>query len=72
MTDHLEGALGGRLLRRFEAHVAACLACSAYLAQMRATIAGLARLDRRHLSRAVREELAAGRSHGAGSPLVMP
>ena len=70
VTDHLEGALGGNLRRRLEAHLAGCVACAAYLAQMRATVAALARLDRRDLPAATRAELTvlaalAGRSRSA-------
>ena len=39
VTDYLEGALTARQRRRFEAHLAACVHCPEYLAQMRATIA---------------------------------
>lgn len=39
VTDYLEGALSGSLLRRFEVHLAQCPPCAEYLAQMRATIA---------------------------------
>ena len=39
VTDYLEGALGRRARRRFEAHIAACDGCEAYLEQLRATIA---------------------------------
>ena len=58
-TDHLEGALRAGTRRRFERHVAACAACGVYLAQMRATVAGLRRLDRRDLPRHARDQLAA-------------
>jgi anti-sigma factor RsiW len=37
--DYLEGKLPRRDRRRLEAHLANCDACSAYLEQMRATIA---------------------------------
>jgi anti-sigma factor RsiW len=37
--DYLEGALSMRNRRRLERHLAACEACSAYLDQMRVTIA---------------------------------
>ena len=37
--DYLEGALPRRDRRRLEKHLAGCGACSAYLEQMRATIA---------------------------------
>ena len=39
VTDYLEGALSRRDRRRFEAHLRACPNCSAYLEQIRATIA---------------------------------
>lgn len=38
-TDYLEGSLPRAQRRRFEAHLADCLDCPEYLAQMRATIA---------------------------------
>ena len=37
--DYLEGGLSRRERRRLEKHLAGCGACSAYLAQMRETIA---------------------------------
>lgn len=39
MSDYLEGALSRRNRRRLEKHLAGCDACTAYLEQMRATIA---------------------------------
>jgi anti-sigma factor RsiW len=39
VTDYLEDALTARQRRRFEAHLAGCVHCPEYLAQMRATIA---------------------------------
>jgi anti-sigma factor RsiW len=39
VTDYLEGALSRRDRRRFEAHLRACPNCSAYLEQIRMTIA---------------------------------
>ena len=39
VSDYLEGALPRRERRRLERHLAHCGACSAYLEQMRATIA---------------------------------
>jgi anti-sigma factor RsiW len=39
VTDYLEGALSRRDRRRFETHLRACPNCSAYLEQIRATIA---------------------------------
>ena len=39
VTDYLEGALDRRTRRRFEAHIAECDGCEAYLAQIRTTVA---------------------------------
>lgn len=39
VSDYLEGALSMRQRRRLERHLANCAACSAYLDQMRATVA---------------------------------
>ncbi len=39
VSDYLEGELSGRDRRRLERHLEACQACSAYLEQMRITIA---------------------------------
>jgi anti-sigma factor RsiW len=39
VTDYVEGALSRRDRRRFEAHLRACPNCSAYLEQIKATIA---------------------------------
>ena len=44
VTDYLEGALSRRERRRFERHIAGCDGCTAYLEQMRATIALTGRL----------------------------
>jgi anti-sigma factor RsiW len=38
VTAYLDGTLTGRRRRRFEAHLAACDRCTAYLAQMEMTI----------------------------------
>jgi anti-sigma factor RsiW len=38
-SDYLDGTLPRRQRRRLEKHLAGCDACSAYLEQMRATIA---------------------------------
>ncbi len=47
VTDYLEGALDVRDLRAFEAHIAGCVDCTAYLEQMRTTIrlTGMLTLD---------------------------
>lgn len=39
VSDHVEGALAPEVRARFDAHVAACPGCAAYLEQVRATIA---------------------------------
>ena len=44
MSDYIEGSLSRRDRRRLEKHLAACDACSAYLEQMRATIAASGRV----------------------------
>ena len=38
VTDYLEDALPARERKRFEAHLAECEACDAYVEQVRATI----------------------------------
>jgi anti-sigma factor RsiW len=43
MSDFLEGSLSRRDRRRLERHLAACDACTAYLDQLRATIAASGR-----------------------------
>ena len=50
VTDYLEGALTRRDRRRFEHHLAGCPHCSAYLAQMRETLALTGRLVPEDLS----------------------
>jgi anti-sigma factor RsiW len=39
MSDYLEGSLSRRDCRRLQKHLAACDACTAYLEQLRETIA---------------------------------
>ena len=57
VTAYLEGDLSWRQRRRFEAHLRACPNCSAYLEQMRATIASAGRIDPETLDPEVRDEL---------------
>jgi anti-sigma factor RsiW len=38
VTDYLEGTLGRRARRRFEAHLAGCEHCTEYVAQLRTAI----------------------------------
>jgi anti-sigma factor RsiW len=56
VTDYLEGALDRRARRSFEAHIAACDGCDAYLDQIRATMA-IAGSLREPLERQTREAL---------------
>jgi anti-sigma factor RsiW len=44
VSDYLDGTLPRRQRRRLEKHLAACDACTAYLEQMRATIAASGRV----------------------------
>ena len=57
VTDYLEGALSRRDRARLEAHLAGCPHCHEYLAQMRATIAALGRVEPDELAPEVRDEL---------------
>ena len=45
VTDYLEGRLSRRDVARLEGHLADCPHCSEYLAQMRATIDALGRIE---------------------------
>ena len=57
VTDYFGGclALPGRL--RFEAHLAACTGCRAYLEQMRQTLGVLGKISERTISPEARERL---------------
>ena len=57
MTDYLEGVLTEPDRARFEAHLADCDGCTAYLAQMRATIATVGMLDAGELPPQVLDDL---------------
>jgi anti-sigma factor RsiW len=59
VTEYLEGALPPRDLVRFEAHLAECPHCREYLAQMRATLDLLGRIEPDTLEPEVRDELLA-------------
>jgi anti-sigma factor RsiW len=59
VSDYLEGALPADQHSRFEAHIAGCVNCAAYLRQMRETIALLGTLPADALSREAEEELRA-------------
>jgi anti-sigma factor RsiW len=51
VTDYLEDALPVPERARFEAHIAGCDGCTAYLEQMRATIALTGRLTEEEIPR---------------------
>ncbi len=59
VTDYLEGTMSRRDRARFEAHLAGCPHCTEYLAQMRATLDVLGRIDPDDLAPEVRDELVA-------------
>ncbi len=59
VSDYLEGALSRNDRRRFEAHLAGCPNCTAYLAQMQATIRATGRLEPEDLSPEAQNELTA-------------
>jgi anti-sigma factor RsiW len=57
VTEYFAGALDRVDHRRFEAHIAGCEGCSAYVDQMRQTVAAFGHLDEQSLDPAAREEL---------------
>ena len=57
VTSYLEGHLPGAERRRFEAHLALCEGCQAYVEQMRALVAELGTLPQVELSPAVEDDL---------------
>lgn len=57
ITDYIEGRLDPELVARFEAHLAECPYCVTYVAQMRATIRTLGRIDPERLSERSRADL---------------
>jgi anti-sigma factor RsiW len=59
VSDYLEGALSPDQHSRFEAHVAGCANCAAYLRQMRETLALLGTLPADALSSEAEAELRA-------------
>ena len=59
VTDYLEGTLSRRQRRRFEAHIAACPNCSAYLEQIQAVIATSGSITPEDLTPQAREDLTA-------------
>lgn len=59
VADYLEGRLPAGDAARLEQHLAACPHCSEYLAQIRATIAALGRVEPDDLSDEAVDELVA-------------
>ena len=57
VTDYLEGSLSRRDRRRFEAHLRSCPNCSAYLEQIRTTIALAGAVDVEELAADAKQEL---------------
>ena len=57
VTDYLEDALSSEDRARFEAHIAACEHCTAYLEQMRVTLAVVGQIDPGELSGEMEREL---------------
>ena len=57
--EYLDGALPAAETRRFEAHIAACGSCSAYLEQIRTTAQALGGLTEEAIPAAARDELLA-------------
>ncbi len=57
ITEYLDGALPTTDRERFEAHLATCEACRAYLAQMRGTIAATGTISEDSLPPALRDAL---------------
>lgn len=59
VTAYLEDQLPARDRRRFEAHLAACPHCTAYVEQMRTTVRVLGRVEAPPLDGDTRDELVA-------------
>ena len=59
VTDYLEGTLPASDRKRFEAHIALCDGCTAYLEQMRITIRTLGALPPEPVDAHTREHLLA-------------
>lgn len=59
VTDYLEGRLSWIDRSRVDGHLAGCVNCSAYLAQMRQTIRLTGRLREEDIAPEMREELLA-------------
>ena len=59
VTAYFDGALSRRDRRRFEAHIGGCEHCTAYVEQMRVTIAATGGLTEEDIPAEAREELLA-------------
>ncbi len=57
VTDYLEGRMPARTRRRFERHLSKCDGCTAYVEQLRVTIAATGRLREEDLEPELRERL---------------
>ncbi|MCW2985055.1 MAG: anti-sigma factor [Conexibacter sp.] len=57
VTEYLEDGLGAADRARFEAHIAACEHCSAYLEQMRLTLTVVGHIEPEALDPHVEQEL---------------
>jgi anti-sigma factor RsiW len=57
VTDYLEGRLSAEDTARFEQHLTACNGCTAYLEQMRATIALTGSITPEQIEPAARDAL---------------
>jgi anti-sigma factor RsiW len=57
VTEYLEGTLGPEDRERFDAHIAGCDACTAYLDQMRKMLTALGRIPEESLAPEARDEL---------------
>jgi predicted anti-sigma-YlaC factor YlaD len=57
VTDYLEGALSRRDQRRFEGHLRGCPNCSAYLEQIKLTIALTGSIAPKELTPEARDDL---------------
>jgi anti-sigma factor RsiW len=67
VTDYFEERLSPVDRARFDAHIAGCDACTAYLEQMRFTLEALGRIPEETISEAARQTLvqAFGERHSA-------
>lgn len=59
VTAYFDGALSRRDRRRFEAHIGACEHCTAYVEQMRVTVAATGGLTEEDIPAEAREQLLA-------------